>query len=263
MSSLFMVRALNYFLRLASRNRISKVFNCDDLLCCIYLTVMFLFAFIFLFVAPCEEIQDSLEFWISGTGFWIPCCGFWISGTEFWIPCCGFRMSGTGFWIVDSMLWIPDFRNWILDSKLWILDSMLWILDFRNWIPDYRSWISDSISVKLGFVPHSTRGISDPWAQCSTDSKAQRIPESTSKNFPDSEIWITLIYARRIQFIFYVLKDCAYLELNCRCQYCNYWLDNIILKGGPIHKPYWLPWAPLPHLFSKFNMYILCFSTKW
>ena len=101
-------------------------------------------------------------FWISGTGFWVPCCGFWISGTEFWIPCCGFRMSGTGFWILDSMLWIPDFRNWILDSKLWILDSMLWILDFRDWIPDYRSWISDSISVKLGFDPHSTRGISDP-----------------------------------------------------------------------------------------------------
>ena len=175
----------------------------------------------------------------------------------------GFQELDSGFWIPNSMLWIPDFRNWILNSKLWILDSMLWILDFRNWILDYRSWISDSISVKLGFDPHSTRGISDPWAQCSTDSKAQRIPESTSKNFPDSEIRIILIYACRIQFIFYVLKDCAYLELNCRCQYCNYWLDNIILKGGPIHKPYWLPWAPLPHLFSKFNMYILCFLAKW
>ena len=125
MSSLFMVRALNYFLRLAFRNCISKVFNCDDLLCCIYLTEMFLFAFIFLFVAPCEEIQDSLGFWIS-------------------------------------TLWILGFRNWILGSKLWILDYMLWILDFRNWIPDYRSWISDSMSVKLGFDPHSTRGISDP-----------------------------------------------------------------------------------------------------
>ena len=32
MSSLFMVRALNYFLRLAFRNRIRKVFNCDDLI---------------------------------------------------------------------------------------------------------------------------------------------------------------------------------------------------------------------------------------
>ena len=32
MSSLFMVRTLNYFLRLAFRNRISKVFNCDDLI---------------------------------------------------------------------------------------------------------------------------------------------------------------------------------------------------------------------------------------
>ena len=31
-----------------------------------------------------------------------------------------------------------------------------------------------------------------------------------------------------------------------------------MLKGGPIHKPYWLPWAPLPHLFFKFYMYILC-----
>ena len=194
---------------------------------------MFLFAFIFLFVAPCEEIQDSLGFWIST---------LWILD---------FRNC-----ILDSMLWILDIRNWILNS-------MLWILDFRNWILDYRSWISDSISVKLGFDPHSTRGISDPWAQCSTDSKAQRIPESTSKNFPDSEIRIILIYACRIQFIFYVLKDCAYLELNCRCQYCNYWLDNIILKGIPIQKPYWLPWAPLPHLFSKFNMYILCFLAKW
>ena len=52
--------------------------------------------------------------------------------------------------------------------------------------------------------------------------------------------------------------NCAYLELNCRCQYCNYQLDNIILKGGPIQKPYWLPWAPWPHLFLKFYMYTLC-----
>ena len=35
----------------------------------------------------------------------------------------------------------------------------------------------------------------------------------------------------------------TYIELICRCQYCNYELDNIILKGGPIHKPYWLSWA--------------------
>ena len=102
-----MVRALNYFLRLAFRNRISKVFNCDDLPCCIYLTVIFLFAFIFLSVAPCEEIQDCLEFWIS-------------------------------------TLWILDFRNWILGSMLWILDIRNWILDSMLWIPDVRNWILDS-----------------------------------------------------------------------------------------------------------------------
>ena len=42
-----------------------------------------------------------------------------------------------------------------------------------------------------------------------------------------------------------------HLELNCRYQYRNYQLDDIILIDGPIHKPYWLPWAPLPHLFFK------------
>ena len=29
-------------------------------------------------------------------------------------------------------------------------------------------------------------------------------------------------------------------------------------KGGPIHKPFWLPWAPLPHVFLKFYLYVLC-----
>ena len=29
-------------------------------------------------------------------------------------------------------------------------------------------------------------------------------------------------------------------------------------KGGPIHKPFWLPWAPLPRVFLKFYLYILC-----
>lgn len=26
---------------------------------------------------------------------------------------------------------------------------------------------------------------------------------------------------------------------------------SYFFKGGPIHKPLWLPWAPLPH-FSKY-----------
>ena len=52
--------------------------------------------------------------------------------------------------------------------------------------------------------------------------------------------------------------NCVYLEFNCRCHHCNYQADDIILKGSPIHKPYWLPWAPLPHLFFSNLTCIFC-----
>ena len=33
-----------------------------------------------------------------------------------------------------------------------------------------------------------------------------------------------------------------------------------ILKGGPIHKPYWLSWASLPDPFIFFKFSILCMA---
>ena len=37
-------------------------------------------------------------------------------------------------------------------------------------------------------------------------------------------------------------------------------LGIIILKGGPIHKPYWLSWASLPYLFILLKVFYFVYG---
>ena len=60
------------------------------------------------------------------------------------------------------------------------------ILDSTTQIPDFRYWILDSLSVELGFGISIVSGIPD------STRKIYQISDSTSKNFPDYGVRISL-----------------------------------------------------------------------
>ena len=62
-----------------------------------------------------------------------------------------------------------------------------------------------------------------------------------------SALYVFLSY---LMIIFFVLKQlCVLIVLPMSVFYL---LISIFFKGSPIHKPYQLPWAPLPYLFLNF-----------
>ena len=83
------------------------------------------------------------------------------------------------------------------------IQDNLWILDSTPWISDYRYWIADSLSVELRIPIVS--GIRIPKAMFQIPKP--KIPDSTSRNFPDSGIRIPLRGDRSIlRKIFNLLK---------------------------------------------------------
>ena len=71
------------------------------------------------------------------------------------------------------------------------IQDSLEIEDSTPWTPDSRYWIPDSLSVDLGFWILIFSRIRDS-LRCISVSKP-RIPDSKSKNFPDSGIRIPLL----------------------------------------------------------------------
>ena len=114
--------------------------------------------FLIICFAQCEGIQGSLGVWI---------------------PRHGFRILGTGFQSlsVELAFWIP----------------------IANGIPDPLSCIPDSKAQDSGFHMQIFRWFRIPDANFSgfqiPNANFSRIPDSTSKNFPDSGIRIPLHWA--------------------------------------------------------------------
>ena len=69
-----------------------------------------------------------------------------------------------------------------------------------------------------------------------------------------------------LMIIFYVAKKLytyvmtAVVKLSCRYHYFYLLIRSYIFKVGPINKPYWLPWAPLPDICNF--MYIFSLNGK-
>ena len=82
--------------------------------------------------------------------------------------------------IKDSFgFWIPCRGFWILDSTPWILDCGFHTVDSGFWIPRRGFQIPGT-----GFRILCQWNLDSGYLSC--------IPDSTSKNFPDSRIWIPL-----------------------------------------------------------------------
>ena len=71
-----------------------------------------------------------------------------------------------------------------------------WILDSTVWIPNSRYSIPHSLLVETEFQIPIISGIPDSLS-CILDSKACSFPDSISKTFLDSGIWINLHEARK------------------------------------------------------------------
>ena len=76
-------------------------------------------------------------------------------------------------WILDSTLWIPDSNYWIRILFQWNLDSGFQLLVLVSGIPDSYSCIPVSKAQDSRF--HKQTFL--------------RFPDSTCKNFPDSQTW--------------------------------------------------------------------------
>ena len=90
----------------------------------------------------------------------------------------------------EHKLILPHIRKYKTVS--WILDCMSWILDFRYWMPN-------SFGVEIRFRISIVSGISDSLSCIILGFKTScKVLDTTSKNFPDSRIWLYLHGAKPI-----------------------------------------------------------------